>query len=442
MPPLRNPNLPRHFRSMMKNVHIHTGASLSRRTVLKGAGVALGLPWLDAMNPAFAASAPRSPKRFVGVSLSLGLHNPYLVPEGEGREYQPSRYLRSVQDLREDFTVVSGSSHPGVTGGHSAEGSIFSACPNSQGGVARNTISLDQLMAKHLGHETRFPSLVLNTDGSRSPSYTDNGAMIPALRDPRELFERLFVDDSEKAKRRQSELLRSGRSVMDIVGAEAKSLQKQVGAGDRDKLDAWFTSVRELEQRLEANEAWVNRPKPKVDSKVEAGDRNNAPDLKRAMLDVVRLALQTDSTRFVTLHCTGNNVNAIDGVDQSYHGLSHHGLDEEKLEQLAIVEQAMVDTWGNFLRGLKEVEENGRPLLEDTMVLLTSNLGNGSSHDNRNMPVLFAGGGFKHGRHLAFDQKNNYPLPNLYLSAAHQAGLEVDRFATSTGEMTGLESKV
>lgn len=442
MPPLAKPPFAPSLDVMMKQIHIHTGASLSRRTVLKGAGVALGLPLLDAMNPAFAASAPRSPKRFVGISLSLGLHNPYLVPEGEGRDYEPSRYLRTAQDLRGDFTVVSGSSHPGVTGGHSAESSIFSACPIGPGGVSRNTISLDQLMAKHLGHETRFPSLVLNTDGSRSPSYTDNGAMIPALRDPRALFEQLFVEDSEKAKRRQSELLRSGRSVMDIVGAEAKSLRRQVGAGDRDKLDAWFTSVRELEQRLEANEAWVHRPKPKVGSEVEPGDRNNAPDLKRAMLDVVRLALQTDSTRFVTLHCTGNNVSAIEGVEQSYHGLSHHGLDEEKLEQLAIVEQAMIDTWANFLRGLKEVEENGRPLLEDTMVLLTSNLGNGSSHDNRNMPVLFAGGGFDHGRHIAFDQKNNYPLPNLYLSAAHQAGLEIERFATSTGEMDGMQSTV
>lgn len=424
------------------SINIHTDRSLSRRTVLRGAGVALGLPWLEAMRPAFAAAAPAAPKRFVGVSLSLGLHLPNLVPEGSGRDYKPSRYLRSLQDIREDFTVVSGSSHPGVTGGHSAESSIFSACPNSRGGTGRNTISLDQLLAKHLGHETRFPSLVLNTGNTRSPSYTENGAMIPAESDPRKLFAKLFVEDSPEAKKREAELVRSGRSVMDLVGDEAKALRREVGAGDRDKLDSWFTSVRELEQRLEANEAWIKKPKPEVGERPADPDRNNAADLQRAMLDIVFLALQSDSTRFVTLHCSSNSVSSIEGVGSSYHSLSHHGKDEEKLENLAVVEQNMIDTWGGFLRRLKESEQKGGNLLDDTMVMLTSNLGNASSHDNRNMPVLFGGGGFRHGQHLAFDQKNNYPLPNLYLSALHQAGLPADAFATSSGEMDGLGSTV
>ncbi len=424
----------------MKSVNIHTNTHLSRRTVLRGAGIAMGLPLLDAMHPAFGASTPETPKRFIGVSLSLGLHSPNLVPEETGRDYKPSRYLKSLQNLRNDFTVVSGSSHPRVTGGHSAEGSIFSACPNARGATTRNSISLDQLMAKHLGDETRFPSLVLNTGNEKSPSYTENGAMIPAMTDPRKLFAKLFIDDSPQAQKSQAELVRGGQSVMDIIGAEAKALQREVGAGDRDKLDAWFTSVRELEKRLEADEVWIKKPKPKVKEKVQPGDRNNAADLKRAMLDVVFLALQTDSTRFVTLHCTGNAVKALEGVDESYHGLSHHGLDEEKLEQLAIVEQAMIDTWGNFLRKLKTSDQGDSSLLDDTMVLLTSNLGNASSHNNKNMPVLFGGGGFDHGQHLAFDQKNNYPLPNLYLSALHQAGLDHETFVTSTGEMDGLAS--
>ena len=147
------------------------------------------------------------------------------------------------------------------------------------------------------------------------------------------------------------------------------------------------------------------------------------------------MALATDSTRFVTLHVTGNNVNGIEGVEESYHGLSHHGMDEEKLRQLTIVEQGVVNEWGDFLRKLKD-----GGLLDETMVLLTSNLGNASSHDNKNMPVLFAGGGFRHGQHLAFDQKNNYPLPNLYLSALHRLGLQEETFATSTGGIDGLEA--
>ena len=408
---------------------------LSRRAMLRGAGVTLSLPFLEAMRPALAAAdTAKQAKRFVGVSLSLGLHNPNLVPEGAGRDYKPSRYLTSLQDLREDFTVVSGSSHPGVTGGHTAEGSIFSACPNARGATSRNTISLDQLMAKHLGHETRFPSMVLNTNGQTSPSYTENGSMIPAENSAMRLFTRLFVNDSPDEQRRQAELIRQGRSVMDVVGAEAKSLQRELGAGDRDKLDAWFTSVRELEQRLAANESWTHKPKPKVSLTPPTRiPRDNEVAVERIFLDIVHMALATDSTRFITLHVTGNNVQGIEGVDESYHGLSHHGMDAEKLEQLAIVEQGVIDEWAGFLRRLKADQ-----MLDETLVLLTSNLGNASSHDNKNMPVLFAGGGFRHGQHLAFDQKDNYPLPNLYVSALQRLGLEQDRFATSTGTMRGL----
>lgn len=410
---------------------------LSRRALLRGAGVTLGLPLLEAMTPALAAvREAKKARRFVGVSMALGLHNPNLVPEGSGRDYKPSRYLQSIQDLREDFTVVSGSSHPGVTGGHTAEGSIFSACPNARGATTRNTISLDQLMAKQLGHETRFPSLVLNTGSQTSPSYTENGSMIPAENNAMRLFTRLFVNDTPAEQARQAQLIRQGRSVMDVVGVEAKALMREVGAGDRDKLDAWFTSVRDLEQRLAANEAWTHRPKPKVSLAPPARiPRDNEVEVDRIFLDIIHMALATDSTRFITLHITGNNVQGIEGVDESYHSLSHHGMDDEKLALLAIVEQGVVNAWGDFLRNLKSDK-----LLDETMVLLTSNLGNASSHDNKNMPVLFAGGGFRHGQHLAFDQKDNYPLPNLYLGALHRLGLEQERFATSTGTMTGLDA--
>ncbi len=420
----------------MKNVTLTTGKALDRRTLLRAAGVSLALPVLEAMTPAFAAEKP-SPfaKRFVGVSLSLGLHSPFLVPQGEGTGYEPSPYLKGIQDIRDDFTVVSGVSHPGVTGGHSAEGSIFSACPNSRGTTSRNTISLDQLMANRLGHETRFPSLVLNTNSSSSPSYTENGSMIPAENNAMRLFTRLFVDDSPGERRRQAELIRRGRSVMDVVAGEASRLRRDVGAEDRDRLDNWFTSVRDLEQRLAANEAWTDRPKPKVSLKAPTQmPRNNEVAVNGIFLDLVHMALVTDSTRFVTLHITGNSVNGIEGVSSSYHDLSHHGLDEDKLRQLAIVEAGQVKAWGTFVRKLRE-----SGLLKETMTVMTSNLGNASSHNNLNMPVLFAGGGFRHGRHLAFDQKNNYPLPNLYLSALHRLGLEEKRFATTSATMRGLD---
>ena len=396
---------------------------LSRRTVLRGAGISLCLPMLDAMNPASAAdSSEKHARRFVGVSLALGLHNPNLVPETDGSNYKPSKYLEGLDDLRNDFTVVSGTSHPGVSGGHSAEGSIFSACPNARGSASRNTISLDQLMAKQLGDETRFPSLVLNTRSQTSASYTQNGSMIPAENNAMRLFTTLFVDDTPAERERQAELIRRGRSIMDVVGEEAKRLQLKVGAGDRDKLDDWFTSVRELEQRMVANEAWTHRPKPQVDMEKPQSIPRDTVGIAGTFLDIIRMALLTDSTRFITLHVPGD-----------YHGLSHHGMDDGTIRQLASVEQGMVDQWARFLRTLKS---DG--LLDETMVLMTSNLGNASSHDTKNMPVLFAGGGFQHGQHLAFDQQNNYPLPNLFVSAMQRLGLEHDSFATSTGTMTGL----
>ena len=262
--------------------------------------------------------------------------------------------------------------------------------------------------------------------------------MIPAENNAMRLFTRLFVNDAPGEQERQAELIRRGRSVMDVVGAEARALQRDVGPGDRDKLEAWFTSVRELEQRLVANEAWISRPKPKVGMEPpRVVPRDNEVAVERVFLDIIHLALATDSTRFVTLHVTGNAVNGIEGVDQSYHNLSHHGLDDEKLHQLSLVEQGVINEWAGFLRQLK-----AGGLLDETMVYLTSNLGNASSHDNKNMPVLFAGGGFRHGQHLAFDKKNNYPLPNLYLSFLQRLGLEEDKFATSTGTMNGVEAAV
>jgi hypothetical protein len=229
---------------------------------------------------------------------------------------------------------------------------------------------------------------------------------------------------------------------MDLVGEDAKSLSRELGGSDRDRLDAYFTSVRNLERRMAETEKWAKLPKPKVDAKrpVDIGNPSDLIARQKTMYEVMKLALQTDSTRFITFHTPGaGGVIPIEGVSEGYHSLSHHGRDEEKLAQLALVESAMLRQWGEFLRDLRESDEAESSLLNNTTVLMTSNLGNASNHDNRNMPVLVAGGGFRHGQHLAFDRKNNYPLPNLYVSILQQTGMEMDRFATSTGTMDGLE---
>jgi hypothetical protein len=311
-----------------------------------------------------------------------------------------------------------------------------------KGAQARTTISMDQLLAKHFGHQTRFPSLVLSSSGTNSPSYTENGSMIPAQNSPAKLFTRLFINDSPAEKQKQADRARQGQSIMDVVADDARALSRELGAGDRDRLDAYFSSVRDLEKRMAAAEEWVSRPKPKVDAKkpIDIGNENDFIGRQRLMSDMIYLALTTDSTRFISYHLGGaGGVVPIEGVEEGYHSLSHHGRDEQKLAQLALVEKQIVLAWGDLLRRLDQTDEGGSSLLERTSMLLTSNLGNASSHDNRNMPVLLAGGGFRHGQHLAFDRQNNYPLPNLYLSVLQRTGLEVEQFATSTGTMTGLD---
>lgn len=430
-----------------KTVHFNFQNRLNRRTVLRGTGVALGLPWLTAMRPAYANDSSTmcdgdGAKRFVAVTLGLGLVAENLNPKEAGVDYQPSRYLRELTDLRDKVTVVSGSSHPDVTGGHRAEASILTATPMGTAGRAVNSISIDQYLAKHLGDATRYPSLVLATGGSNSPCYTDNGSMIPPQASPARLFADLFVDESKKEQTKQAQRVQQGRSIMDLVAEDAKSLQRDLGSADRDRLDAYFSSVRQFEQRMQKAQQWAMLPKPEVDAK-QPVDIQNPHDLvgrMKSMCDVIKLALQTDSTRFVSLHLpAGGGVVPIEGVDEGYHSLSHHGKDEEKLDQLALVEEAIVGQWGEFLRELRSVDESQRTLLDSTSVMLTSNLGNASNHDNRNMPVLLAGGGFTHAGHLEFDKKQNYPLPNFFVSLAQNCGMEVDRFASSTGTMTGLE---
>jgi len=425
---------------MYRQTAFVTGRHLSRRTVLRGAGVALSLPWLTAMERACARSTDKPPQRFVAMTLGLGLLGENLFPQQAGRDYQPSRYLEALQDLRQRLTVISGTSHPGVNNGHRAEASILTTTPIGNGQV-RNTISIDQLLAKHAGPVTRFPSLVLGTGGTDSPSYTENGAMIPAQTSPAALFAQLFIDDSVQERERQAQRVRQGRSIMDIVAEDAQSLQRELGRDDRTRLDAYFTSVRDLELRMGESERWAQLPKPVVDARQpqDVADANDLVARQKTMYDVMRLALKTDSTRFITLHTGGSGgIVPVAGVREGYHTLSHHGKDDEKLAQLALVELAMLRQWGDFLRDLAATDEGDSCLLDNTIVFLTSNLGNASNHSNQNMPVLLAGGAFAHGSHVAFDRERNYPLPNLYVSILQQLGLELDRFGTSTGTMSGL----
>lgn len=413
---------------------------IPRRTMLRGTGVAIGLPMLECMTPVLAArqSATSEPRRMVAVCLELSLHPPNLIPTQAGSDYELPLYLQPLEDLRNDFTIVSGTSHPDVDGGHAASKSWLTGAPHPGAANFQNSISIDQLAASKIGLQTRYGYLSL---GSGGLSVSSNGVSIGGNMYASSLFEQLFVEGRPAEKARQIERLREGQSVLDTVQEAARRMKKRVSRTDQKKVDEYFTSVREAEKRLAKSEQWQHRPKPRVDADPpqRIQDRARIIEQEKQIYDIMFLALQTDSTRLITYAVGGGSyVPVIPGVSMVYHDLSHHGQDPEKLKQLTIVESQQVTLLGDFMRRLKETSEGESNLLKRTMVLFGSHMHSGN-HDNRNLPIIFAGGGFRHGQHLAFDSENNHPLANLYVTMLQRLGLEVDAFASSTGTLTGME---
>jgi hypothetical protein len=293
-------------------------------------------------------------------------------------------------------------------------------------------VSLDQVAAEQLGHETRFPSLTLamSNEGGPTLSYTRSGAPIPPDKSPRKLFEKLFVQGRPEEVAANVEGLRQGRSLLDFVGSQTKRLNRSLSKADQQRMEQYFTSVRELELRLHSSEAWEYKPKPVVGAQVPT-DIDDAREFVRRTqltLDVVNLALETDSTRFITFFIDTTVI----------HNITHHGNRPETIQELRNHEEAQFGALNNFLTRLAAAKEDGDTLLDRTMVLYGTPMGSANSHSNSNLPVLLAGGGFKHGQHLVFDSKNNYPLPKLFISMLQRLGLETDEFSTGKGCMTGL----
>jgi hypothetical protein len=425
---------------------------LNRRRFLRGAGVALALPFLDAMSPVFAGEKekkdPQTPRRMIAICNNLGLLPEKFFPEKGGRDYVLSPYLEHMKDHRKDFTVFSGVSHPDVDGGHPADNCFLTAAPHPGNGGFRNTISIDQYAAQQIGHLTRVPSLTLGVNilsGQRSLSWTGSGALIPCEEKVSVVFKRLFLRGTQEEVNQQMRKLELGKSIMDAVADQASSLQRDVGARDRERLDQYFTGVRELEQRLGKAREWEEKPKPvvKVPQPKDPATPKEYMEKVRMMYDMARLALETDSTRLITLMLDSVNSPTIEvkgaEVTDGYHSLSHHGKSAAKLKQLEAIDSEHMKLLSGLLSGLKSTKESGDNLLNRTMVLYGSNMGNANTHVTTNLPVVFAGGGFKHGQHLMFDKERNYPLPNLFVSMLQRMGLETDKFATSTGTMKGLE---
>jgi hypothetical protein len=417
---------------------------MQRRRFLRGAGIAMALPLLESLGSVRAATGGGPPKRMLLIMSNMGVTPWNFFPTTPGRGYEATPYLDLLARHRDRFTVFSGLSHPEVGGAHATEKSFLNAAPHPGRSTFRNTISIDQLAVEQTRSETRFRSLVLlvgKTDIGL-PSTTRDGVPIPPEHDPAALYRRLFVQGTPAEVERQLDQIAQGASILDFVLDEARGFERSLPAGDRARFDQYCTSVRELESRLQDAQAWAGRPKPAVDLELPRvlPDETEIQSQTDLMYDIVRLAFETDATRIVSLYLGPLRVKPkLPGISGETHGLTHHGGDPGKLAQLRVIEEILFNSFARLLDGLAAAPVGGGSLLDSTMVLFGSNLSNANSHDSTNLPIILAGGGFRHGQHLAFDRNRNTPLANLYVSLLQQYGLEVDRFASSTGTLAGLE---
>lgn len=440
---------------------------LDRRTLLRGTGVSLALPWMEAMTRGLGA-APASgsgalPKRLCAIMFPYGVAVPKdddparewgWFPTGEGRDYQATRVLEPLQELRNEFTVFGGLSHPRCRkmNGHDT-GDTFLTGNNLAPVTYRNTVSLDQYAADRLGKATRIPSLTLSTDGGIGPrtrattlSYTAKGQPIPALSDPRQIFRRLFGQDhssvSDQAK------LENAGSILDLVMDQSKSLQRKLGTADRRKLDEFETSVRDVEQRVERARAWLSVPLPEVDPGSVALEANpeGPKDYIGAIYDLMFLAYQTDLTRFTTYQVgsygptLARTFPGCLGLNPNWHSLAHAAGKKGGPENIGKFDQFLAANLARFLQRLKDTPEgeSGRSMLDQTLVLYGSS--NSRTHQNVNYPLVLAGGrglGLgNHGQYLRFG--SDTPMSNLFVSMLQALGTETTSFADSTGSLAGV----
>ncbi len=422
----------------------------SRRSFLRGSGALVALPFLESLAQPLKAIAATGrqvePVRMVCVGLEYSMHPADFFPSETGRNYTTPDLLKPLEGLRDDFTIFSHLDHPGIKGGHHATHTFLSGVRSElASGQPEGNISLDQKAAEFVGSNTRYPSIQLNSGGGSfggGISWNRNGVALPPVSDLQSMFDALFLETPESQKSRLAESYKLNTSILDVVREDALSLKKHLGKNDLEKLDEYFTSVREVEKRLSMSEAWLNKAKPVVDYQLPNPLPTTFYDEVPLYYDLMKLALQTDSTRILTYNIVGwKGDSGFSGVTKGYHDLTHHGKDPEKLRQLGIIESFYSSQFARFLENLKNLQVSpDDSLLDKTMVLFGSGIGNASSHSNRDLPLLLAGGGFRHGEHKDYPKagKKQTPLCNLYVSMLQRFGMEIDEFGTSRGTLEGL----
>ena len=416
---------------------------LNRRTFLQGAGVSLALPMLEAMCPhsnAFASGLAGPAKRMVIFTNAFGMYPPDFFPQETGSGYKMPQLLKPLERHRKQMTVFSNLDH-GLNLGHSGSTTLLNGIERQNASHFPNgNISADQMAAEWLKATTRFPSLQTNVRGKNNLSWTRHGVNLNAI-DAKHLYDKLFLDLSQKGKREQAQRFREEASILDVILDQAMSVHRKLGKNDQKKLEEYLTSVRGLEKQFSQEKQWLDEEKPKTTLGVPPTNMVNAIDEYEIHLDLLALALQTDSTRIIT---TGlGMVNNDHGLPLSYHAYSHHGERRELVAGLVAIEKFQMEQIARFLDKLKSTDDmiNGGNLLDHTMVLFGCGMSTGH-HSNKNLPMFLVGGGFKHGEHQSSPTQKSQRVPacNLLLSMLQNFGLEIDQFGTSTATLTGLET--
>lgn len=418
--------------------------TFTRRRFLRSATALIALPALEAFRPARAAAAAvaKDPKNFIAIGSYLGWHQPAFFPRTAGTDYVMPDSLKPIEPHRDQFTIFSGLDHR-APNGHKAWSNFL--CGNTPG-----SYSIDQQIADQIGGKTRFSSLELATgmgEGAKSMSYTKQGMGLPAVTRPSVLYRQLFA--SQASRERTEYLIKSGQSSLDSVLGDAKRLQATLPQRDKDKLDEFFDSFRSVEQKMNRQLAALDQPTPDPGYKLPSYDPitpNLQMEAGAIMYDLMALALETESTRVASLFLDGlGQVFAIDGqvLKAGYHALSHHGNDPEMIRDLISIERAHMTCFANFLRQLSDRKNpDGKSLLDDTVILVGTGMGDASRHSNANLPTLVAGGGFKHGQHIAIDSKaKDAPLlGDLYITLMQRLGLETGNFSNASRNLSQLFS--
>jgi len=420
-----------------------------RRFILCSLGTTLALPGLPSLmaksvggNSAvqLAKGAGIGARRFVAIGNLLGFQVKQLFPTTTGAEYEKTTLLEPLWENRSQMTLFRGLDH-GVKGGHFAVHSFLSGVLNSEAQARPDgNVTIDQYLADAIGFETRFPSLTVGSEsgihGGCQIAWTKSGVRVPPVTGPAQLFEKLFVSDSVERRARRVEENQVQASILDSVLEEANQLTKRVNKEDKDKLNEYLSSVRDVEKRLELRQRWTSLPKPEAPF-AKPANRNAVEDLP-LLYEMIALALQTDSTRIATLEIGGDFLPQNLGIDKSHHGLSHHGNDPEAIASLIALEKYQIEHFSKFLTRLASMNDGERTLLDSTAVLFGSGMGDANSHKNSDLPIILAGGGYKHGefRQVPNEGLNKVRLCNLFVDIAQRMGLETSAFGSSTGRFS------